>query len=207
MFSQLEMTVRNEVSSASGVPHAAFQWILKVEKVGITIDELQDSENFPSLDAKLAAALCRIGQGDLNHQFNTLMERPAKAGKMATGRQLLHMVYSYYRISEVDGALLDLEDLMNVRLHGDDLRSFLTDWENVLTTMAVQPQEMVLDTLFRKQLSRSAALKDQMSYYERLSIGHADRSYDFLLSIVRKRLEQQRRNRNRDELHQYAQER
>ena len=57
---------------------------------------------------------------------------------MATGRQLLYLVYEYYKISEVDGALLDLEDLMNVRLHGDDFRSFLTDWENVMTTMAVQ---------------------------------------------------------------------
>ena len=83
------------------------------------------------------------------------MERKAKAGQMATGRQLLHMVYAYYRISEVDGALLDLEDLMNVRLHADDLRSFLTDWENVLTTMASPPQEMVLETLFRKQLSKT----------------------------------------------------
>ena len=56
------------------------------------VDELADSENFPSLDAKLAVALCRIAQGDLSHRFNIIMERHAKVGKMATGRQMLFLV-------------------------------------------------------------------------------------------------------------------
>ena len=39
-----------------------------------------------------------------------------------------------------------------------------------------------------------------MSYYERLDIGHPDRSYKLLFSIVRKRLEQARRDRTKDAL-------
>ena len=50
---------------------------MKVEKPGITIDELGDSEAFPSLDAKLAAALSRTLQGDLAQQVNLLKERHA----------------------------------------------------------------------------------------------------------------------------------
>ena len=93
----------------------------------------------------------------------------------------MHMVYEHYRISAVNGALSDLED-MCVRLRNDDLLSFLTDWENVLTAMTTQPSDSVPETLFRKQLSRSAILKDQMSYNERLDIGHAGRSYNILIS-------------------------
>ena len=129
------MAVRNEIAGASGDPHEAFQWIMKVEKVGINIDELEDSESFPSLDAKLAAAISRIAQGDLSHRINLLKDRKAQFGKLVTGKQMLFMVFEHYRISAEDGALLDLEDLMCVRLHNDDLRSFLTDWENALTAM------------------------------------------------------------------------
>ena len=111
----------------------------------------------------------------------------------------MFMAYDQYSISEVDGALLDLEGLMCVSLHNEELRSILTDWENVFAAITAQPDKTVLETSFRKQLTRSVVLIDQMSY-ERLDVGHADRSYDFLLSIVRKRLEQVRRHRTRDEL-------
>ena len=43
-------------------------------------------------------------------------------------------------------------------------------------------------------------MRDQMSYYNRLDVGHADRSYEFLVSIVRKHLEMVRGDRTRDEL-------
>ena len=40
-----------------------------------------------------------------------------------------------------------------------------------------------------------------MSYYERLDHGDPHKTYDYLVSVVRKRLEQARRDQNRDELH------
>ena len=62
-FRAWKMALRDEIAGASGSPQEAFAWILKVEKPGITSEELGDSENFPSLDAKLAAALSRIASG------------------------------------------------------------------------------------------------------------------------------------------------
>ena len=56
------------------VGQKASKWILKVDKVS-KIDELEDSENFSSLDAKLATALSRIAQGDLSHRINFLKEQ------------------------------------------------------------------------------------------------------------------------------------
>ena len=90
---------------------------------------------------------------------------------------------------------------MQVRLYQDDLRSCLADWDNVLAAIAERPTENVLETLFKRQISKSVSHREQMSYYERLDVGHSDRSNNFLISIARKRLEQQRRDRTRDDLH------
>ena len=159
-FRNWKMAVRDEIAGASGDPQEAFKWILKVEKPGISLEDLEDSENFSSLDAKLAAAISKIAQGDLSQRINLLKDRKAHDGKYVTGRQMLFMIFEHYRISAEDGALLDLEDLMCVRLHNDDLRSFLSDWENVLTAMKDVPNVSILETLFRKQLTRSLSLKD-----------------------------------------------
>ena len=91
-FRSWKMAVRNEVAGASGDPQAAFQWILKVEKTGANIEDFADSESFPTLDAKLAAAICRIAQGDLSHRINLVMDLKARAGTMMTGRQMLYLV-------------------------------------------------------------------------------------------------------------------
>ena len=61
----------------------------------VKIDELEASENFPTLDAKLAAAITRIAQGDLSPRINLMQERVAKTGKIMTGRQMLHIVYEH----------------------------------------------------------------------------------------------------------------
>ena len=154
-FRTWKLATQSEIAGACGDPQAAFTWILKVGKSGVSIDELEDSESFPTLDAKLAAAITRIAQGDLSNRINLMMDRKAKAGKLVTGRQMLFLIYEQYRISEVDGALLDLEDLLHVRLHNDDLRNFLNDWEHVLTGMRQLPDEELLETLFRNQLDKS----------------------------------------------------
>ena len=76
-FRAWKLALRDEISGASGAPDQAFSWIMKVEREGITVEELGDSEAFPSLDAKLAAALSRTIQGDLAQQVNLVKERHA----------------------------------------------------------------------------------------------------------------------------------
>ena len=74
-FRAWKLSLRDEISGASGAPDVAFAWVVKVEKQGITMEELGDREAFPSLDAKLAAALSRTLQGDLAQQVNVIKER------------------------------------------------------------------------------------------------------------------------------------
>ena len=121
-FRAWKLQLCNEVTGASGNPEEAFKWLKKVEKEGITIEKLASSGRFPSLDAKLAAALSRTLTGDLAQQVNLLKERYAWANKFLKGRQILWQIYKHFKISEADGALLDLQDLFAVTLHGDQLR-------------------------------------------------------------------------------------
>ena len=137
----------------------------------------------------MAASLSRVATGELSHKINLLKEQKAQRGTLVTGRQILLMVHEHYRISATDGALLDFQDLLEVKLQNDDLRSFLQDWETVLTQMKDVPEDQILEALFRKQVEQSVTLRDQMSYYNRLDIGHPDKSYAFLVSAVRKLLE------------------
>ena len=116
------------------------------------------------------------------------------------GRQALKMIYDHYRISETEGSLPELQDLSKASLKSDNLRSFLMDWEHVPTGMNPVPDDAVLETLFRLQIAKSTAMHDTMTYYNRLDMGHADRTYDFLTSSGRRHLELQRRSQTRQEL-------
>ena len=92
-------------------------------------------------------------------------------------RQILHMVYQHYPISETEGAVLDFRDLMDVKLRGDDLRRFLNDWGLTLAGMKSVPEDTILESMFRVQIENYPGLREQMAYYERLKSGHADKEY------------------------------
>ena len=160
---------------------------------------MDNSGEFASLDAKLAAGIARVAQGDLGRAISTEKEKLAEKGIFMKGRRALRMIHDHYRISETEGALLELQDLLKVSVKGDNLRSFLMDWEHVLTGMNPVPDVAVLETLFRLQVAKSTAMRDTMTYYNRLDMNHPDRNYDFLVSSVRRHLEQQRRSQTRQE--------
>ena len=72
------MAVRDEITGASGDPDASFKWIHQVEKPNIKIEDLAESGEFASLDAKLAAGIAKVAQGDLGRAINTEGENGIK---------------------------------------------------------------------------------------------------------------------------------
>ncbi len=199
-FRAWKLALRDEVAGASGVPDEAFAWAMCVERPETTFDSLGESGAFASLDAKLAAALSKILQGELARQVNIRKEKMASTGRLMKGRQILWLLYQHFKISQAEGSLLEFQDLLNVKLQGDGLRTFLNDWDSVLLAMAQEPPVEILETLFRLQIQRYQPLRDQLAYYDRLDHGHADRSYAFLISAARRHLEQRRRAETREAL-------
>ena len=43
------------------------------------------------------------------------------------------MIDEHFRMSEADGAVYDMEHLLNVKLRGDNLEKFMVEWETVLS--------------------------------------------------------------------------
>ena len=127
------------------------------------------------------------------------MEESASKGEFLKGRQILLLLYQHYKISEVDGQMLDFQDLLAVHMVGEELRRFMNDWEMTVTGMRKLPEEDVLETLFRRQIQRHPGFREHMAYYERLPIGHEERNYRYLVTLVKRYLETRRRNQLRDE--------
>ena len=85
--------------------------------------------------------------------------------------------------------MLDLQDLMAVRLVNDDLRKFLNDWEMTLTGMRTVPDDKLLETLFIRELRKFTGFKAHMAHFDWLPFGHCEKSYENMLSLVRRHLE------------------
>ena len=96
-----------------------------------TFDELAQSRGFASLDCKLNAAISDIVTGDLERRIGVLKEKAAKEGHLLKGRQVLHVIYEYYRVAEADGAVLEFEDLALLKMKGHNLEEFINAWETV----------------------------------------------------------------------------
>ena len=44
------------------------------------------------------------------------------------GRENMFMVYTHYKVSEAEGHILDFQDTLTVKMHGDDLKGFFDEW-------------------------------------------------------------------------------
>ena len=74
-------------------------------------------------------ALDKIVVGDLKRQIQVLEEQ-LMAQKCITlgGRCMLWLIYKHFRMSNADSASIEIKDLFAVRLHGDNLDKFYSDW-------------------------------------------------------------------------------
>ena len=102
---------------------------MSVERPGVTLEALNNSGEIPTLDAKLAAALSKASRGEFARRINITKEEYATKGMLLKGRQILWLVYQHYKTSEVEGEMLEMQDLLAVRMVSEDLRKFLNDWE------------------------------------------------------------------------------
>ena len=131
-FRTWKASVRTEVTAAAGPGRsdAAFHWILTVDE--LSFKQLHETDEFESLDTKLAAALMKAQRGELGRQITIKEQAMAKGGKRLKGRQMLKMVYEYHRLDETQHAVYNFENILAVTLKGDKLQKFLNDWNSTL---------------------------------------------------------------------------
>jgi len=96
---------------------------------------------------------------------NVIEEKFNLKGDMLKGRQIAFMLYHSYRVTDVEGGLLDFTDLLAVTLKGDNVRGFINDWELRLSGLRTMPAPNIMESLFRKQLDTSHQLENTMELY------------------------------------------
>ena len=147
---------------------------------------------------KLATALTKACTGDIGNKIALASENAVKDGYVLRGRQIYRMVIDYFRVSEEQGALFDLTDLMSVRMSGGDLTSFLFSWKTILNGMKHVPEEPTKLHLFYTQVKEFKGIEWELEIYARAKPGDKERTYDYLLEacesyLTRKRLEKNRK--------------
>eukprot|EP00435_Cladocopium_sp_Y103_P051725 s387_g16.t1 len=189
---------REAVVAASTDPDKAFEWISETWKESQTLEALRKVAPFATLDAKLLSALTNIITGDFGRKVDTFKETKATAGRIVRGRQVLFMLHDHFSTNIKHGATYALQDLFSVQLRGDNLKSFISNWDQVLAGITQIPDESVLETLFYKQVKNCKAIQHDMNEYHRAIEGDDKRTYNFLVSAVRRHLDRERLEANRD---------
>ena len=121
-FRSWTMPFKRTVAAASGQPPQGFKWASRSEKADH--DELEDSEGFPQLDAKMAAALSKIITGELARKLNAIGEQLSLKDEMLTGRHVAWHIFQHYRTTDTEGAVLEFKDRLAVELKSGSLSSF-----------------------------------------------------------------------------------
>ena len=189
---------REAVVAASTDPDSAFKWISDSWKEEQTLEALRKVAPFATLDAKLLSALTNIITGDFARKVDTFKETEATAGRIVRGRQVLFMLHDHFSTNIKQGATYALQDLFSVQLRGENLKSFISNWDQVLAGIVQTPEVSVLETLFYKQVKNCKAIQHDMNEYHRADEGTEKRNYSFLVSAVRRHLDRERLEANRD---------
>ena len=162
-FRNLKLSFKKQVAAASRFSQEAVAWITAVEKAD-SFEALEESGAFPQLDAKLSADMDSILCGEFRKQVQVEETALSLKGKMIKGRQVAWMTYKHFKLSEVDGAMLEWEELLHVELRGDNLQRFENDWGSMCLNIRELPYEKT-ETIYRKQLDKSDQLKNAMSLH------------------------------------------
>jgi len=190
--------LRDAVVAASAKPGETFVWVSETWTDGQTIEALRKVQPFATLDAKLMSALTNTLTGEFARRVDTYKETEAAAGRIVRGRQVLWMIHDFFSTNIKHGATYALQDLFSVHLKGENLKTFITNWDQVLAGIRQVPDVSVLETLFYKQVKNCRAIAHDLNEYQRAAEGDAKRSYEFLIDSVRKHLDRERLEVNRE---------
>ena len=191
---------REAIRAASDRPDDAFEWILEVYDKEASHEKLREPGKFVTLDTKLLAALSKVAKGDLGRHILNFKETEAAQTRSVRGRQVLYLFEQHFKTSEEVGSLYSVEELLKVNMVGDDLTSFLHNWESVIAGMSHVPEEMVLRDILLRQIRKSSRMKYDLEIYDRAKEGSPSHTYSFLLQSIRDLLTRERVRRNRDRI-------
>ena len=176
-----------------------------------SLEELKSSrsacgQNFPTfemLDAKIASALNKIIQDSQFKKEVSLEEQKAQRDdRLLRGRQIVFMIYDYFRVTGAHDTVLYHADLFSVTLHDDNIQEFDSRWDEVILSMSKIPSDDILESLYNLRIRESTQLKTVLELYDmeihqKISMP----TYQKLKTMVKMSTDQKLRLRNFDARH------
>jgi|OrbCmetagenome_4_1107370.scaffolds.fasta_scaffold70303_3 hypothetical protein len=107
------------------------------------------------------------------------------------------MMHEHFSTNIKHGATSSLQDLFSVKLKSDNLRSFISNWDQVMAGIPKVPEVSILETLFFNQVKNSKAIAHDLQEYHREE-GSEKKTYDFLVTAVRRYLDRERLESNHE---------
>ena len=197
-----KIKVRDAIMAASRFPHKPFKWVNKVWEEGSKVEDLADTEKYVTLDAKLLSALSNIAIGELARKIDTFKEKESLNNRPVRGRQVLLMFHEFFSTNIKHGATYRLDDLFAVQMKGDNLRTFMSNWEMITAGVPTEqlPSDQVLETLFYRQVKNSKKISHDLEEYKRAPEGSTTKSYSYLVKAVHRFLNDERFESNRERI-------
>ena len=161
------------------------------------------AQKFQTLNAKIATGLGEIIQGTLKQKIQLIETQMDQNCQMMTGRMMAWQVYNSFKLTAVDGAMLEFKDLLRVKLRPpyDNLQGFKHAWQMTIEGMKEVPKDAYLESLFRDQLALSPSFKDKLELYDHdVDAKLKERSYESLMAMLETHLEVKHFKKNRDDL-------
>eukprot|EP00435_Cladocopium_sp_Y103_P043617 s3693_g12.t1 len=154
----------------------------------------QSEKKFQSIDAKLAHGLRKMidragNKADgLRAELRLKLNEYGRDGDYIKGRELLVMILSNFRSPDHREVLYNSHHLYMLTYYGDNnLEMWYNKWLDIVYNMNPddRPSKNSLrDTFFRK-IEDSKLMSYDISKYKTLNEGHQDRTYEYLLNVVK----------------------
>ena len=149
---------------------------------------------FQSIDAKLSNALRKVidnaGDKSMQVKYDMSMKNQmyGKSGDFIKGRELFAMILISFKSPDHTEVLYNSHHLYVFSYYGDDqLEAFYNKWLDIIYNMKHDDRPSVnslRDTLFRK-IEHSKLMHFDISRYRTFDEGHPEKTYDFLLNIIK----------------------
>ena len=195
--------VRTNLLAASGRPIEAAVYYGEIRTK--TFEELEDPGKLRTLDIKFGAALLHILTGDLRTQVQVLNVEYEKSTppRVLAGRQIYKLILEELKTEEGEEELHDFEDLQAVKMHKNNLRRFLRDWDMCILGLREKGEigAAVYRSLFWTQVEHHPELQVQFNAYRQVTKGDPDfdriRSYQYLRQCCNNYLKREKTARRR----------
>ena len=155
-------------------------------------------QTFELLDARIASALNKIIHNTLFRKKVSLEEQKApKEDRFLRGRQIVHLIYEYFRVTGANDSVKNYADLFTVLLRNDDIQDFDSKWDEILLSMTQIPSDDIWESLYKLRTQESEKLKTVLELYNmeihQKKIGP---DYHRLKTMVKRSIEQNLRMMN-----------